>query len=167
MAKLLRISGIFYHKQRLETQMNDTDIEFEHLMIEITAQRWTMVERFLLSYFCFREGYASKLGKPDWQMAREHCPRSGSVITTKHAELEPLVPLASIIGELKRYQRDGELSRQSARRIIHCLLQFAVISKTEKQRLKTMGLSDAMPADWYHSIDKNPSARFLAARIVL
>ncbi|MBA5762655.1 hypothetical protein H2O73_09905 [Vibrio sp. 404] len=147
--------------------MNDTELEFEHLMLEISAQRWEMVERFLLSYFCFREGHVSKTGKPDWQIARERCPRSNSVTTTKHTELEPLVPLASIVGELKRHERDGELSRQSTQRIIDCLLHFAVISKAEKQCLKSLGLAESMPADWYRSLDKQPNARFIAANIVL
>jgi len=145
--------------------MNDIDIEFEHLILEISNQRWVMVERFLLSYFCFREGYVSKTGKPDWQIARERCPRSSSVITIKQTELEPLVPLPSIIGELKRYQRDGELSRQSAQRIINSLLHFAVITKAEKQRLHSLGLAESMPSDWYPSMDKQPNARFIAAKI--
>ncbi|MCY9803866.1 hypothetical protein OTK51_10525 [Vibrio scophthalmi] len=147
--------------------MKDTDIEFEHLWLEIQFERWPMVERFLLSYFCFSRGYITKAGKPDWQQARDCSCRSNNVFTLKHAELEPLVPLETIIGELKRYQRDGELTPQSAKRILSCLLNYAVITKQEKQQLKQLGLSQAMPASWYQSERKDPYERFALAGIHL
>lgn len=147
--------------------MNETDIEFEHIMLEIQAERWPMVERFLLSYFCFSHGYVTKARKPDWQQARDCSPRSNNVLTVKHAELEPLVPLEAIIGELKRYQRDGELTPQSAKRILSCLLDYAVITKQEKQQLRQLGLSQTMPASWYQSEHKEPYDRFTQAAIHL
>ncbi|WP_114764249.1 hypothetical protein [Vibrio rhodolitus] len=145
--------------------MHNTDLEFEHLMLEISAQRWHMLERFLFSYFCMRENYLSKAGAPDWQIAREHCPRSTQVSSTKHAELEPIVPLSAIIGELKRYERDGELSRQTVKRILDSLLHYVVISKDEKQRLKDRALYDAMPKEWYRSRDKDPYSRLAKVSI--
>ncbi|MFA0414493.1 hypothetical protein AB4520_11890 [Vibrio renipiscarius] len=147
--------------------MNDTDIEFEHIMLEIQALRWPMVERFMLSYFCFAHGYITKSGKPDWQQARERCPRSTRVSSTRHAELEPLVPIDTIVGELKRYHRDGELTPRTTRRIIDGLLHYAVITQQEKQQLHQLGLKQAMPASWYHSQEKNPYARFERADIHL
>ncbi len=147
--------------------MNNTDIEFEHLMLEINAQRWHMVERFLFSYFCMRENYLSKSGTPDWQKARENCPRSITIKSIKHAELEPLVPLAAIVGELKRYERDGELSKQAVKRIINSLLHYVVISKQEKNELKNGALQESMPKEWYQSTDRDPYARLKTVHITI
>ncbi|GAB2663054.1 hypothetical protein [Vibrio panuliri] len=140
--------------------MTDIDIEFEHLMLEIHARRWSMVERFLFSYFCFRQGFLSKAGKPDWQTARDQSPQSVTLRSLKLAELEPVVPHQAIIGELKRYERDGELTRQTVQRILDSLLHYVVISKTEQRVLKLAGLADAMPPEWYQSGAKEPYARF-------
>lgn len=145
--------------------MNNTELEFEHLMLEINVQRWHLLERFLFSYFCMRQNYLSKSGCPDWQKARDHCPRSDQVTSSKHAELEPLVPLATIVGEFKRYERDGELSRQTVKRILDSLLHYVVISKEEKQKLKEAALHDAMPKEWYRSSDKDPYSRLAKVSI--
>lgn len=145
--------------------MTDLDIEFEHLWLELSAQRWVMVERFLFNYYCFREGYLSKQGKPDWETARLSAAKADGCTSIKHAELEPIVPLTVIIGELKRYERDGELNRQSARRVLDSLLDFTVITKQQKQTLRQLGLADSMPKEWYTSATRDPYARFAIAGI--
>jgi len=146
--------------------MTDLDIEFEHLWLELSAQRWAMVERFLFNYYCFREGYLSKQGKPDWETARLSAPKADGCTSIKHTQLEPIVPLTVIVGELKRYERDGELNRQSARRILDSLLHFVVITKQQKQALRQLGLADSMPKEWYASTTREPYLRFSLAGII-
>lgn len=147
--------------------MTDLELEFEHIYIEAKAERWPLIERFLFSYFCMREGYLSKQGKPDWELARSRSVRSTSVTHLKQSELEPIVPLAVIIGEIKRYQRDGELTPSVLQRILNSLLHYAVISKDEKSALSTAGLLNIMPADWYQSETKDMQSRFLKVGIQL
>lgn len=147
--------------------MTDLELEFEHIYIEARAERWPLIERFLFSYFCMREGYLSKQGKPDWELARSNTIHSKSVTHLKCSELEPLVPLAVIIGEIKRYQRDGELTPSVLQRILNSLLHYAVISKDEKSALRKAGLLNTMPADWYQSDAKDLYSRFLKVGIQL
>ncbi len=146
--------------------MPDIDIEFQHILLEIRLQRWAMLERFLFSYFCFKHGYLSKSGKPDWQQARECCRRSSSVTNTKHAELEPVVPLVAIIGELKRTSKQSKPNEEQLREILDSLLDYVVISKEEKQRLDQLGLSHQMPKNWYQAEEKASNARFELANIL-
>lgn len=140
--------------------MTDLELEFEHIYLEVRAERWQQIERFLFSYFCFREGYTTKNGKPDWESARENVPRSIKVESLKYADLEPIVPLDVIVGEIKRYFRDGELTPSVLQRILDSLLNYIVITKQEKTALKTSGLLNTMPASWYQSESKIPYARF-------
>ncbi|WP_237668162.1 MULTISPECIES: hypothetical protein [unclassified Vibrio] len=145
--------------------MTDLDIELEHILLEIRAERWNQLDRFLFPYFCFREGYLTKQGKPDWEAARAQSPRSSKIMQVKHACLEPLLPNEALIGELKRHTRDGNLSLASLKRILATALQYAVISKEEKQALSSLGLADAMPPEWYRSAERTIHARFDAANI--
>ncbi|MCG9597706.1 hypothetical protein L1D15_13350 [Vibrio sp. Isolate25] len=145
--------------------MTDLDIEFEHIFLEVKAERWHSIERFYFSYFCFRENYLTKKGKPDWELARQQCPRSRSLTIIKHAELEPLVPHEVITGEIKRYWRDGKLTPHSLKRILDSLLHYATISQHELIALKKAGLQKAMPACWYDSKTKDLNTRFEALDI--
>lgn len=147
--------------------MTDLELEFEHIYLEVRGQRWQHIERFLLSYFCYREGFVSSKGKPDWELARASCPRSSNVHSLKHSTLEPVVPLDVVIGEIKRYWRDGELTPSSLRRILDSLLRFITIDKQEKSALKNAGLEKAMPACWYQSEQRDPMARFTHVNIHL
>lgn len=147
--------------------MTDLELEFEHIYLEVRAERWQQIDRFLFSYFCFREGFITKHGKPDWELARASSIRSTSIKHLKHSELEPIVPLAVIIGEIKRYQRDGDLTPSVLLRVLNSLLHYAVISKDEKSALRTAGLSDTMPADWYQGKTNDPHGRFLEVGIQL
>lgn len=140
--------------------MTDIDIEFEHLYLEVKAERWHMLERFLLSYFCFREGYVTRNGKPSWELAREQCPSSSNSDRRNEGVLEPLVPLDTIVGEIKRHWRDGELSPSRLRRILDDLLHYAVISAKEKSALKAARLNNAMPPSWYRDPNQDIHCRF-------
>ena len=83
--------------------------------------------------------------------------RSTKVTAIENAILEPIVPHQTIIGEIKRYWRDGQLTRQSLQRILNQLLDYAVITLKEKAALSKARLGDSMPADWY----KNPKSQFI------
>ena len=81
-------------------------------------------------------------------------PRSAKVTAIENAILEPVVPHQTIIGEIKRYWRDGQLTRQSLQRILNQLLDYAVITHKEKAALSKARLGDSMPADWYKNPEK-------------
>ena len=81
--------------------------------------------------------------------------------------MEPVVPLKVVIGEIKRYWRDGELTPNSLRRILDSLLHYATISKQELTELKKAGLQDAMPACWYQSDERETLARFGKVKICI
>lgn len=140
--------------------MTDLELEFEHIYLEVRAERWQQIDRFLFSYFCFREGFVTKHGKPDWETARAKAPRSNQVQAIKQSALEPIVPLEVVVGEIKRYARDGLLTPTSLKRILDCLLHFVVITKQEQTTLKHAGLMNNMPSTWYQCENKNPYARF-------
>lgn len=147
--------------------MTDIELEFEHIYLEVRAQRWQQIERFLLSYYCYKHEYTNKQGKPDWQIAREHSPRSAALVSLNDSTLEPVVPLAVIVGEIKRYWRDGQLTPNTLKRLLDSLLSYVVITKTEQQKLKKAGLQNAMPASWYQSELREPFERLEKAGIVI
>lgn len=147
--------------------MTDLELEFEHIYLEVRAQRWQQIERFLLSYYCFKHDYTNKQGKPDWQIAREHSPRSTALASLNDSALEPVVPLAVVVGEIKRYWRDGQLTPNTLKRLLDSLLHYVVITKTEQQKLKKAGLQNAMPASWYQSEQRLWQDRFNSVDICL
>ncbi|WP_047043001.1 hypothetical protein [Vibrio mexicanus] len=145
--------------------MTDLDIEFEHLYLEAKYQRWSLVPRFLFSYFCFREGYVTTHGKPDWEKARASCRRSTDASISKQVDLIPLVPLDTLVGEIKCLERDDLLSKDTLRNCLDDLLDYVVISKQEWQKMKNLGLEDRMPVNWYQSKTKDRYARLKAIGI--
>ncbi|MDC5812790.1 hypothetical protein OPW07_24015 [Vibrio europaeus] len=147
--------------------MTDLDIEFEHIYLEVKAERWPQIERFLFSYYCYREGFVTSKNKPDWESARAKAPRSIQVQDIQESALEPVVPLKVVIGEIKRYWRDGELTPNSLRRILDSLLHYATISKQELTELKKAGLQNAMPACWYQGEEREALTRFGKVKICI
>ncbi|KJY83313.1 hypothetical protein TW81_09980 [Vibrio galatheae] len=69
--------------------MTDLDLEFEHIYLEVKAERWQQIERFLFSYYCFREGLVTNNNKPDWETARKNATRSKKV---QQAGLQTAMP---------------------------------------------------------------------------
>ncbi|MFB9215200.1 hypothetical protein [Vibrio sinaloensis] len=147
--------------------MTDQQLEFEHIYLEVRAQRWQQIERFLFSYYCYREGFVSANNKPDWESARQNAPRSTAVRNQQEACLEPVVPLKAVVGEIKRYWRDGKLTPASLQRILDSLVHYVSLSQAELASLKKAGLHNAMPASWYQSEEKLPMARLNAINSTL
>lgn len=147
--------------------VKDTEIELQHIFLEASAQRWQHLERFFFSYYCFREGFVGKNGKPDWQIAKKKAPHSQDLFHRHSAVLEPLVPHKVIIGAIKKMQRDNCLTTSSLGQCLDSLLKYAVISQQEKNQLKRAGLKDCMPATWYTSKNKVATSRFTEGNIRL
>lgn len=145
--------------------MTDLELEFEHIYLEVKAQRWHQIERFLFSYYCYKHDYVSKQGKPDWELARQSVARSKRCTNRKESALEPVVPLSVVVGEIKRYWRDGELTPSNLRRLLDSLIDYVLISKAELQTLKKAGLQNAMPACWYQSQERIPTDRLTSVGI--
>ncbi|WP_070964094.1 hypothetical protein [Vibrio sonorensis] len=147
----------------------DKERELQHIWLEIEGERWAMLERFLFSYVCFREDFVTRKGKPDWQEARNKAPRSikAQGCPKDGLLIEPLIPLESVVGEIKRHYRDEALSYSRLERVLDSLLQYVAITKEEQQKIKILGLENSMPKEWYLGDKSQVTLRFDAAGIQL
>ncbi|GAJ72356.1 hypothetical protein JCM18904_3169 [Vibrio sp. JCM 18904] len=143
--------------------MTDADIELQHLWLEVQAERWQNLPRFLFSYYCYKHNLISKTNKVCWETARANLPASTSIKERKNAVVEPLVSEETVAGLLKAISKDGgEMTFDVMGTTLDTFLHYVVISKEEKARLKSN-----MPASWYQRSNKSPLARFEQAGIKL
>ncbi|WP_045380912.1 hypothetical protein [Vibrio campbellii] len=142
--------------------MTDADIELQHLWLEVQAERWQNLSRFLFSYYCYKHNLVSKTNKVCWETARASLPCSKTITERKHAVIEPLIPEDTVVGLLKTISKDGDMSFEMMANTLDTFLRYVVISKQEKARLKPN-----MPAIWYQQGSKPLMARFELAGIVI
>ncbi|AUW05164.1 hypothetical protein [Vibrio campbellii] len=142
--------------------MTDADIELQHLWLEVQAERWQNLSRFLFSYYCYKHNLVSKTNKVCWETARTSLPCSKTTTERKHAVIEPLIPEDTIVGLLKTISKDGDMSFEMMANTLDTFLRYVVISKQEKAQLKPN-----MPASWYQQESKPLMARFELAGIVI
>lgn len=142
--------------------MTDADIELQHLWLEVQAERWQNLSRFLFSYYCYKHNLVSKTNKVCWETARASLPCSKAITERKHAVIEPLIPEDTVVGLLKTISKDGDMSFEIMASTIDTFLRYVVISKQEKARLKPN-----MPAIWYQQESKPLMARFELTGIVI
>ncbi|KIF47768.1 hypothetical protein M445_12340 [Vibrio owensii 47666-1] len=142
--------------------MTDADIELQHLWLEVQAERWQNLSRFLFSYYCYKHNLVSKTNKVCWETARASLPCSKTTTERKHAVIEPLIPEDTVVGLLKTISKDGDMSFEIMTSTLDTFLRYVVISKQEKAQLKPN-----MPASWYQQDSKPLMARFELAGIVI
>ena len=142
--------------------MTDADIELQHLWLEVQAERWQNLSRFLFSYYCYKHNLVSKTNKVCWETARSLLPYSKTITERKHAVIEPLIPEDTVIGLLKTISKDGDMSFEMMTSTLDTFLRYVVISKQEQNQLKPN-----MPASWYQQASKPLMARFELAGIVI
>jgi hypothetical protein len=142
--------------------MTDADIELQHLWLEVQAERWQNLSRFLFSYYCYKHNFVTKTNKVCWETARCSLPCSTSIGDRKHAVIEPLVPEETVVGLLKTISKDGDMSFEMMKSTLNTFLRYVVISKQEKAQLKPN-----MPASWYQQESKPLMARFELVGIVI
>ena len=142
--------------------MTDADIELQHLWLEVQAERWQNLSRFLFSYYCYKHDLVSQTNKVCWETARALLPCSKTITARKHAVIEPLIPEGTVVGLLKTISKDGDMSFEMMTSTLDTFLRYAVISKQEKAQLKPN-----MPASWYQQETKPLMARFELAGIVI
>ncbi|NDJ81085.1 hypothetical protein GXP65_08610 [Vibrio campbellii] len=142
--------------------MTDADIELQHLWLEVQAERWQNLSRFLFSYYCYKHNLVSKTNKVCWETARASIPCSKAITERKHAVIEPLIPEDTVVGLLKTISKDSDMSFEMMASTLDTFLRYVVISKQEKAQLKPN-----MPASWYQQESKPLMARFELARIVI
>ncbi|WP_394156022.1 hypothetical protein [Vibrio campbellii] len=142
--------------------MTDADIELQHLWLEVQAERWQNLSRFLLSYYCYKHNLVSKTNKVCWETARASLPCSKTIYEHKHTVIEPLIPEDTVVGLLKTISKDGDMSFEMMANTLDTFLRYVVISKQEKAQLKPN-----MPASWYQQESKPLMARFELAGIVI
>ena len=145
----------------LLTTMYDEHFELQHILLEIKAERWHAIERFLFPYYCYRHRLVSRQGKPDWNLAREQLPHSSKVTRSKQSVIEPLVPEPSVVGLLKGFWKDNEnITLEQLECLLATWLEYVVISKEELKALKQAGLEKSMPSEWYQTDQPTIGARF-------
>ncbi|HGY9594698.1 TPA: hypothetical protein ACOJPH_002357 [Vibrio campbellii] len=142
--------------------MTDADIELQHLWLEVQAERWQNLSRFLFSYYCYKHNLVSKTNKVCWETARASLPCSKTIYEHKHTVIEPLIPEDTVVGLLKTISKDGDMSFEMMKSTLDTFLRYVVISKQEKAQLKPN-----MPASWYQQESKPLMARFELAGIVI
>ncbi|HDM8223214.1 TPA: hypothetical protein P0E24_002246 [Vibrio campbellii] len=142
--------------------MTDADIELQHLWLEVQAERWQNLSRFLFSYYCYKHNLVSKTNKVCWETARASLPCSKTITERKDAVIEPLIPEDTVVGLLKTISKDGDMSFEIMASTLDTFLRYVVISKQEKTQLKPN-----MPASWYQQESKPLMARFELAGIVI
>lgn len=142
--------------------MTDADIELQHLWLEVQAERWQNLSRFLFSYYCYKHNLVSKTNKVCWETARASLPCSKTISERKHTIIEPLIPEDTVVGLLKTISKDGDMSFEMMTSTLDTFLRYVVISKQEKAQLKPN-----MPASWYQQENKSLMARFELAGIVI
>ncbi|EKO3783002.1 hypothetical protein V9R59_003778 [Vibrio harveyi] len=142
--------------------MTDADIELQHLWLEVQAERWQNLSRFLFSYYCYKHNLVSKTNKVCWETARALLPCSKAITERKHAVIEPLIPEDTVVGLLKTISKDGDMSFEMMASTLDTFVRYVVISKQEKAQLKPN-----MPASWYQQESKPLMARFELAGIVI
>ncbi|WP_329351888.1 hypothetical protein [Vibrio natriegens] len=140
--------------------MTDADIELQHIWLEVQAERWHNIPRFLFSFYCYKHNLVSKTNKPSWETARNELPASSSVQTRKNSVIDPLVPEEAVVGLLKTLSKDGEMSFDAMAKTLDTFLHYVVVSKQEHAKLKPN-----MPASWYQGHEKLLMARFDLAGI--
>ncbi|CAE6905727.1 hypothetical protein [Vibrio sp. B1FLJ16] len=140
--------------------MTDADIELQHIWLEVQAERWHNISRFLFSYYCYKHNHVSKTNKPCWETARNTLPASSAVQTCKNCVIEPLVPEDTVVGLLKALSKDGEMSFDAMAQTVQDFLYYVVITKQEQTKLKPH-----MPASWYQEGAKPLMSRFELAGI--
>ena len=112
--------------------MTDADIELQHLWLEVQAERWQNLSRFLFSYYCYKHNLVSRTNKMCWETARALLPCSKRISERKHAVIEPLIPEDTVVGLLKTISKDGDMSFEMMTNTLDTFLRYVVISKQEK-----------------------------------
>ncbi|MGR5131692.1 hypothetical protein [Vibrio alfacsensis] len=142
--------------------MTDADIELQHIWLEVQAQRWQNLSRFLFSYYCYKHNLVSKTNKACWETARANLPASTSIQARNNTIIEPLVPEETIVGLLKAICKDGDMTFDAMTETLNAFLHYVVISKNEKTQLR-----QNMPTNWYQQQNKPVMVRFEQAGIVI
>ncbi|CAM3002180.1 hypothetical protein QTO01_17185 [Vibrio mytili] len=140
--------------------MTDADIELQHIWLEVQAERWHSIARFLFSFYCYKYNHVSKTNKPCWESARNELPASKTIQTRKHCVIEPLIPEETVVGLLKALSKDGDMSFHAMEQTLNEFLHYVVISKSDQAKLKPN-----MPASWYQESERPVMARFEVAGI--
>ncbi len=140
--------------------MTDADIELQHIWLEVQAERWQNIPRFLFSYYCYKHNLVSKTNKPCWETARNKLPASNTIQARKNSVIEPLVPEDAVVGLLKTLSKDGEMSFDAVAKTLETFLHYVVIAKQEQAKLRPN-----MPTSWYQENEKPLKARFDLAGI--
>ncbi|BFN31181.1 hypothetical protein VHTUMSATKI_13760 [Vibrio harveyi] len=121
--------------------MTDADIELQHLWLEVQAERWQNLSRFLFSYYCYKHNLVSKTNKVCWETARASLPCSKTITERKHAVIEPLIPEDTVVGLLKTISKDGDMSFEIMASTLDTFLRYVVINKQEKGSSRLSGES--------------------------
>jgi hypothetical protein len=147
------------------------NIELQHIYLEVHAERFHYLRRFLESYYCYQHNLVTKQGKSDWEGIFLHAQRSKAARGIANRKLlvrEMTLPLPVLIGMLKELARDDEASIENIQQLLDAYLSYVVITREEHLMLKKAGLLERMPSTYYQEKSTDfhlASSRFTAVDI--
>ncbi|WP_299022016.1 hypothetical protein [uncultured Photobacterium sp.] len=155
------------------TDLHDfhANLELQHIYLEAYAERYHFLRQFFESYYCYRHHLVTRSGKADWEQIFEHSLRSKAARPVGNRKLlvrELRLPLSVVTGKLKVLVRDDELSIDSLKQLLDEHLDYVILTRDELKKLKSAGLDERMPAEYYQQSSgdyENADVRFRAVGI--
>jgi hypothetical protein len=147
------------------------NLELQHIYLEVHAERFHYLRRFLESYYCYQHNLVTKQGKMDWESIFQYAQRSkaaSNISNRKQLVREMVLPLPVLIGMLKALVRDDEASIENIQQLLDVHFSYVIITREEHLALKKMGLLERMPTTYYQKKSTNfhlVSSRFSAVDI--
>ncbi|MCW8331706.1 hypothetical protein MD588_23175 [Photobacterium sp. SDRW27] len=155
--------------------LNDfnASLELQHIYLEVYAERFHFLRQYFEGYYCYRHGLVTRQGNADWEQIFEHGIHSTSasnIQNRKQLVRELRLPLSVLTGMLKVLVRDDALSLDAIEQLLDTHLDYVILTRDEFYKLKSAGLNERMPADYYRqgtSAYQNTDSRFTAVGISL
>ena len=164
---------------------SDSLMELRHIQFELENRRDRPrhMRHFVDQYYCYKKGYVTKTGSPNWDMIffneNEFLSADARVLFNsevkvtaelkKQVRKEHVIPLNIIIRELVKNYENGKKSVEDIASIIDELLIFATITKAEDSKLRENNLNASMPEGYYNPGDPlymDRFARYKVANII-
>tara|TARA_B110000285_G_C14701444_1_gene413622 strand:+ start:130 stop:594 length:465 start_codon:yes stop_codon:yes gene_type:complete len=149
--------------------MRNEEVELKHIQLELNNERSQHLRHFVDQYFCYKNGYVNKNGKPKWDLIfwKEWVSEEAEKVSHKDLVVkEHIVPLKVITDKLK--ELDSNCTIEQIKSIIDEFLHFATITKEEDKRLSSLGFKQKMPNEFYeenHNMFGDIFARYKVAEI--
>jgi hypothetical protein len=131
-----------------------SNIELEHIKIEINYERLHHLRHFIDQYYCYNNGYVTKNCNPKWSdiLWDKNVSNAAKIqINKQNVVKEHVVPINVIKSELQKLTPSCTLN--DIKMVLDEFLIFATITKEEDNRLSKLGFKQKMPKAYYDMSD--------------